>query len=179
MSDGIYKFLKIVESESSEDFARYEFNDRVDTIGREMFKDNTVPLDSLELPFDKNDPFLSFEVENDLDMSPLEVLSSPMSKMGEFEQLDKAGQFGISDDLADMIGKLTDKIERLGSEERLTLSAYQKYMNAVMDLISRSPHSFDDWVENNKDEISSSIDDEGEYNRDPYGYHGVNRSDFS
>ena len=143
-----------------------------------MFQNETVSLDSLELPFDKNDPFLSFEVINDLNASPKEVLAPYLAKMGEFEQLDKSNQFGISQDLADMINKLTDKVEKLGSAEKLPLSYYKKYMNAVIDLISRSPHSFDDWVEANKDQISGSIDDQEEYNRDPYGYHGVKRSDF-
>ena len=149
-----------------------------DTATKQMFSNATVSLDDLELPFDGKDPFLSFEVPGGQDDASAASLSNSLGKMREFESKDSAGEFGISDQLANVINNLTDEIEGLADSDALTMETYVTYISQVIDLIDSNQNDLESWKEENADEVEDAIKDGEERSKDPYGYYGHKRSDF-
>lgn len=180
MSNVFSKFYALYESAMSEAHTRDGEDDggRRATVARAMFNDDTVQLDALELPFDSSDPFLSFDVTNDIGEKPEVYLKDLLDEFRKIELIDNSGDFGMSDSIANHIDSMTSKIDRLGSEEKLTLSTYREYISTVIALLSDVGNTFEAWASANSAEIDDAIADSDSYDADPYGYYGHRRSDF-
>jgi hypothetical protein len=146
----------------------------------EKFNNETLELESLEIPFTSTDSFIAFDVINDVGVSDQELFLKP-AKAGfeKYEQLDKIGKFGVPRESrqASVISKLNDIIfQHAYKEDGVKLSEYKVYIEQVMAALNSAPVDFDSFAQANEKEINAELN-EPTY-KDDYDKYALKRSDF-